>query len=220
MLSVLLDSPSRDVVNKIAERYAQKKYGELEISPRGLALHTDTLNDDDVWFSSRREDDWLYKENVGVLDTIYIVGSGHVGLALSRVMATLDFRVVAIDDRGTVETFAKNAYADEKILSTYDKLGDFVRDGNRSYVAVVTTAYKSDEAALKSLFAKQPHYIGVMGSAAKLKQIFDDLKNEGISDEQLNRIHAPIGVQIGSHTAEEIAVSIAAEIIKVRNGSA
>jgi xanthine dehydrogenase accessory factor len=219
MLTLPLGESAKRWVREILSTYEQKKYARLEISPNGMLFEPNQLYDEEYALSFRRENEWSYKENLGVLDTVYIVGSGHVGLALSRVMSTLDFRVVTIDDRAAVETFAKNTFAHDKIVSTYDAVGDIIRDGSRSYVAVVTTAYKCDEAALKSIINKNLKYVGLMGSDAKTEQIFGDLRTEGISDEQLRRIHTPIGLQIASHTPEEIAVSIAAEIIKVKNGS-
>ncbi len=219
ILTIPLGKGETRWIAEILRTYEQKQHARVKLSPHGILLEPQQLYDEDVAFSFRSENEWCYKENLGVLDTVYIIGSGHVGLALSRVMATLDFRVVVMDDRGSVETFAKNTYADEKILASYDTLGEYVREGKRSYIAVVTTAYKSDEAALKSIIHKQVNYIGLMGSRAKTKQIFDDLKNEGMTEEQLQRIHTPIGIPIASHTPEEIAVSIAAEIIKVKNGS-
>lgn len=220
LLTMPLDALAKDWIASILDVYQQKQFGCLKVSASGYSFEPNKLYEEDFSFTASRQNDWLYRENLGVLDTVYIIGSGHVGLALSRVMATLDFRVVAIDDRGTVETFVKNSYADEKILSSYDMLHEIVKEGNRSYVALVTTAYTRDEAALKSIINKNLKYIGLMGSPAKTKHIFDDLQREGIAREQLQRIHSPIGVPIGSHSPEEIAISIAAEIIKVRNGSA
>jgi xanthine dehydrogenase accessory factor len=89
----------------------------------------------------------------------------------------------------------------------------------RTFVVIVTTAYKSDVAALCSLAqsSTQPEYIGLMGSAAKIKTIMREAEETGVSRKLLNSIHAPIGVEINSDTPEEIAVSIAAEIIRVKN---
>ncbi len=217
ILAVPFDVRAKECIGEILTTFEQKKFGRLSIGVSGISLEQNKLHDEDFSFTYKSEKDWKYKENLGVLDTVYIVGSGHVGLALSRVMSTLDFRVVVIDDRAAVETFTKNTFAHEKIFSAYDAIGDIIRDGGRSYVAVVTTAYKCDEAALKSIINKNLKYIGLMGSEAKTKQIFDDLRKEGITDERLHRIHTPIGVPIASHTPEEIAVSIAAEIIQAKN---
>jgi xanthine dehydrogenase accessory factor len=217
MLRMPLHAGDRDTIERIVRLFDKRQYGLLRMTPRGLALLTGEKNPKDIVFALTNERDWLYEENIGVLDTVYIVGSGHVGLALSRVMTTLDFRVVVVDDRTDVATFVQNCFAHEKIAANYSALESIVAGNEREYAAVVTTAYKSDEEALRVLLKKNVRYIGLMGSAAKTKQIFDDLRKEGIAGSDLHRIHTPIGLSIASHTPEEIAVSIAAEIIQVKN---
>ena len=209
----------RQDVDGIIRMYDQHGAGSLEISPTDFAFSPNHRNEVDYTFQLKSDADWLYRENLGVLDTVYIVGSGHVGLALSRIMSTLDFRVVVFDDRPDAETFLQNAFAHEKFCASYNTVGNYMSGANREYVAVVTTAYKTDEAALQSILNKNPKYVGLMGSEAKTKQIFGDLREVGVLEENLQRIHVPIGVPISSHTPEEIAISIAAEIIKERNES-
>ncbi len=210
---------SKSIISEIVRTFDEHHVGGLQMSAEGFAFHPQQRYTSDRTFFYRDESDWMYEENIGVVDTIYIVGSGHVGLALSRIMSTLDFRVVVFDDRADVETFTNNTFAHQKINSNYSDIGSYIAGNAHEYVAVVTTAYKSDEAALKSVLKKEVRYIGLMGSAAKTKQIADDLKLLGISEEKFSRVHNPIGLQIASHTPEEIAISIAAEIIKERNGS-
>ncbi|MBI5471952.1 MAG: XdhC family protein [Ignavibacteriae bacterium] len=206
-------------VENIVRVYNEFGVGTLQISATDFSFWPNRRNDVDCEFTLTSETDWKYKENLGVLDSVYVVGSGHVGLALTRIMSTLDFRVVVFDDRPEAETFAENTFAHGKVCTSYDKVGDHMLGTGREYVAVVTTAYKTDEAALLSIFQKNPKYIGLMGSDAKADQIFADLSRAGVSNEILQRIHVPIGIPIASHTPEEIAISIAAEIIKERNDS-
>ncbi len=209
---------SKSMVQEIVRTFNEYRAGGLHMSGQEFSFNAHQRYSCDRKFVYRGEDDWELEENIGVLDTVYIIGSGHVGLALSRVMSALDFRVVVIDDRPEVETFKDNAFAHQKITSNYDNIGSYIAGDSHEYVAVVTTAYKSDEAALKSIIEKQVRYIGLMGSAAKTKQIVDDLKSLGISKEKFSRVRNPIGLPIASHTPEEIAISIAAEIIQERNG--
>lgn len=210
---------SEVIIHEILQTFEEHHVGGLQMSGQEFTFNPHERYAVDRRFVYRDEHDWAYEENIGVLDTIYIVGSGHVGLALSRVMSMLDFKVVVIDDRPDVETFKNNRFAHQKINSKYDNIGGYISGDSHEYVAVVTTAYKSDEAALKSIIEKQVRYIGLMGSPAKTKQIVDDLKTFGISQEKFSRVRNPIGLPIASHTPEEIAISIAAEIIKERNGS-
>lgn len=204
-------------VNEIVHTFEKHECARVTITPPEFSCTNVRRKGPDSVFSFTDEKNWQYDENIGILDTVLIVGSGHVGLALSRIMATLDFRVVVIDDRADAPTFASNNYAHRKVHCEYDQIGSLISGTGREYVAVVTTAYKSDEAALKSILGKNLQYVGLMGSAAKTKQIFEDLTSEGIPEEQLRRIRNPIGIPIESHTPEEIAISIAAEIIKTKN---
>ena len=214
-----LRSDSLSIVEEIAETLRTNRTGRLTISSNAISFHPNQKMETDFTFTYKDEHNWMYEEHVGILDTVYIVGSGHVGLALSHIMATLDFNVVVIDDRPDVETFVTNTFALTKLSAPYSTLGDIVEGTDREYVAIVTTAYKTDEAALKAIIHKNVRYVGLMGSEAKASQIFRDLKSEGIAEERFSRIHTPIGIPIASHTPEEIAISIAAEIIKHKNES-
>lgn len=199
----------------------------MQISPEGISLRAaDGLaNSTNTRFRLVNEysTQWLYEELLGAPDTVIIAGGGHVGLALSRQMALLGLYVVICDDRDHLETMAQNNFAHEKLTQPYKQLEDLVqqqvRAGRRTFVVIVTTAYKSDVAALCSLAesTKQPEYIGLMGSRAKIKTIMRESEEAGVSKEWLKSVHAPIGVEINSDTPEEIAVSIAAEIIRVKN---
>lgn len=212
-----LDEDALPVVASICETFHRHECGRMRITPTEFTFAANQLGPLDSTFVYTDEQHWVYEQAVGVLDTVYVVGSGHVGLALCRVLATLDVRVVVFDDRPDVETFVENSSAHQKILCAYGEVGGWIQGNDREYVAVVTAGYKSDEAALQSLVNKQVRYIGLMGSPAKTMQIFNDLRAEGIGEDFLNRIHAPIGLPIASHTPAEIAVSIAAEIIQIKN---
>ena len=95
--------------------------------------------------------------------------------------------------------------------------GGYINEGDTSYVVVVTSEFSTDKAAIKSVINKKFKYLGLMGSSSKINKIFAELKNEGIGFSQLERIHTPIGIEISGETPEEIAISIAAEIIKVKH---
>jgi xanthine dehydrogenase accessory factor len=160
---------------------------------------------------------WSFTEQVPPPDTIYIIGGGHVGLALSRVMATLDFRIVVFDARPDVNTFTRNRYAHEKRVLAFDQVGKAIPAGPHSYAVIMTPGHRSDDAALRQLVRKRLAYLGVLGSARKARQLLDQLRAEGCPPECLARVRTPVGLPIASHTAAEIAISIAAEIIQVRN---
>ena len=133
-------------------------------------------------------------------------------------MSKMDFHISLFDDREDLNTLAKNEFVHEKkIIETYEKIGDFIESGKNVYVVVMTLGYKFDEIVIRNLLDKNFKYFGVLGSKAKMKTLLRNLENEGFDKEKLARIHTPIGLHINSRTPEEIAVSIAAEIIAVKN---
>ena len=132
-------------------------------------------------------------------------------------MAELNFHIVVLDDRPRLATMAANTYAQEKQVVSYRSIGKHVSEGLQSFVVIMTFGHQADERVLAQLARKKLRYLGLMGSPAKIAQIFANLKKKGISAASLKKVHAPIGLPISSHTPEEIAISIAAEIIQVKN---
>ena len=104
------------------------------------------------------------------------------------------------------------------MLENYEDIAVFMPPGNNVYVVVMTLGYRSDEVVIRRLLDKNFKYFGVLGSAAKMKTLLDNLQKEGFPAQKLSQIGTPIGIPINSRTPEEIAVSIAAEIIAVKDG--
>ena len=164
------------------------------------------------------ESDFLYEEKLGFKNKIYIIGGGHCALALSEIMSKLDFHISLFDDREDLNTIAVNQFVNEKkIIESYEKIGEYIQSGNNIYVVVMTLGYKFDEIVIKRLIDKNFKYFGVLGSRAKIKTLLVNLQAAGFDKEKLVPLHAPVGLPINSQTPTEIAVSIAAEIIKVKN---
>lgn len=160
-----------------------------------------------------------YLEEFGKKPRLFIVGGGHCALALSELMSRLGFRVALFDDRPDLNTIGKNVYADRKtILRSYDEIDRHIPEGDDVYVSVMTLGYRFDEVVIRRLFGKRFGYFGVLGSRAKMKTLLGNLEIEGYDGTYLKTIRTPIGLPIGSRTPLEIAVSIAAEIITVKNG--
>ncbi len=149
---------------------------------------------------------------------LYIVGAGHVSVALARFAADTGFRVHVLDDR---ERFANRerfpAAADIVVDTIADALGRMTWPPE-SYVVVVTRGHRFDLDALRVLVGRPFRYVGMIGSRAKVKRIFDALKSENCPGDWLAQVHAPIGLDIGAVTPAEIAVSILAELVAIRNG--
>jgi xanthine dehydrogenase accessory factor len=130
----------------------------------------------------------------------------------------MDFYIHLYDDRHPLNTFLDNHYVHEKtVLNNYDQLKDIIPSGDHNYVVVMTFGYRTDDVVIRSLFKKQFKYLGVLGSSNKIGKMFKDYDAEGIDTNKFKRIYAPIGLPIKSQTPEEIAVSIAAEIIQIKN---
>jgi xanthine dehydrogenase accessory factor len=191
--------------------------GRLQFSPRGMEFQPRRRRTASVAFARRSAADWTYREEAGQRPVLTIIGGGHVGLALSRVMAGLDFHVRVLDDREELVTMAANVFAQEKQVVRYRGIGRHVEEGSQSYVVIMTFGHQADESVLRQLAGRTFRYLGLMGSAAKVAQIFARLRRKGIPAAALKRVRAPVGLPIHSHTPEEIAISIAAEIIQVKN---
>jgi xanthine dehydrogenase accessory factor len=132
-------------------------------------------------------------------------------------MKSLGFHVIVFDHRQDVYTLEQNKFADEIIICRYEEIGNKIIESDRSYLIIVTPLHAGDKDTLKSVINKNVKYIGMMGSKRKIKTIFDALTEEGIDKELLKKVHTPIGLEIEAETPEEIAISIAAEIIKLKN---
>ena len=206
-----------DAIEGIIEALDEKMNGLLLITENGFHFTPNQMGKNDISIKIKSDDSWKFEENIGVPNTVYIIGGGHVGLAVSRIMSTLDFHVVVFDHRESVQTMDENIYADKKIITPYDKIGDYIIEENKSYVVVVTPSHDGDKTALQIAINLNLKYIGSMGSKKKVDSIFAQLKNEGIAKNTLEKIHTPIGIEIEAESPEEIAISIAAEIIKIKN---
>nr|VFK34754.1 MAG: xanthine dehydrogenase accessory factor [Candidatus Kentron sp. MB]VFK76925.1 MAG: xanthine dehydrogenase accessory factor [Candidatus Kentron sp. MB] len=209
------------VVRRLIKALENREKGVLGLFPLGILFIPNRYNKEDYRFdpgqeNQCRENIWLYEENINRNHTIYIIGGGHVGLALSRVLATLDFYIVILDERTDADTFNNNRYANEKITVSYEEIAQHIPDGEQNHAVIMTPDHRADKLVLRELLPKKLHYLGMMGSSRKVREVFDQLREEGVSPEKLQGIHAPIGLPIKSHTPAEIAISIAAEIIACR----
>ena len=159
----------------------------------------------------------IFLEVIMPPDRLLIVGGGHCGRALAKVAALLDFSIVVADDR---EEFAlAGDYPYPQVESVLHLPADYCglpTPDAATYVVLVSKGFVTDEAALRRVLETPAAYIGMIGSRRKRDVVYDRLRADGITDEMLSRVHAPVGLEIGAETPEEIAVSILAEIIQVR----
>lgn len=162
----------------------------------------------------------LFLEVVSVPDQLLIVGGGHCGRALARAAALLgDFQVTLADDRAeqAEEGELPGGVARVRLAPDLSDLPAHV--GPRTFVALVSRGAATDELALRRVIDSPSPYIGMMGSRRKVRIVLDSLKAEGIGEERLAHVHAPLGLAIGAETPAQIAVSILAQIIAVRAGA-
>ena len=207
----------RDTVKKIIDNLEEQINGVLIINASEFDYVPMKENSEDITLSFENEINWQYEENIGLLNTIYVIGGGHVGLAVSRAMATLDFYVVTFDQREDIITMKENIFANKKVITKYEDVQGYIRESKKSYAVIVTPNHDGDKEALKSIIGLNLKYIGMMGSSKKSQSIFNHLEDEGIDKKLFNKVHTPIGLEIGAESPEEIAISIAAEIIKIKN---
>ncbi|MCD4709107.1 MAG: XdhC family protein [Candidatus Sabulitectum sp.] len=160
---------------------------------------------------------WEYTEELVPPLTVYIFGGGHCSLALSPVLNSLDLRVVIVDDREHVWTMAENTSACKKIVVDYDSVSELVSDKGDALVVIMTASHHGDSKVLRQMLPKKLKYLGMMASRTTGKHVFGEMRSLGFTDEDLSKVHTPIGIPISSHTPAEIAVSIAAEIVMVLN---
>ncbi len=151
--------------------------------------------------------------------TLLIVGGGHVGQAVARLAAEVDFEIWVLDDRDRYASRERFPAAGRLLIGDIGvTLAQLAAEITPSvYCLIVTRGHAHDEEALYHLARTQASYVGMIGSKRKIKLIYEDLLARGVSAEALTRVHAPLGFAIGSQTVPEIAVSIVAELIACRN---
>jgi xanthine dehydrogenase accessory factor len=148
---------------------------------------------------------------------LVIVGAGHVGQKVADLAADADFDVWVIDDRESYANPERFPKAKRLIVNPIEKALKNLDVDPDTFCIIVTRGHNHDEEALYHLAESPARYVGMIGSKRKIKLIFEDLLSEGISREALERVHAPLGFDIGSQTVPEIAISIVAELIAWRN---
>jgi xanthine dehydrogenase accessory factor len=160
----------------------------------------------------------VYIEPLEATPRLYVIGAGHVGYHLARLAHTIGFRTHVLDDREKFANTERFPDAEEVIVETIPDWLHRADLPSHAYVVIVTRGHTHDLDALRALAARDLRYLGLIGSKAKVTRIYDALLEEGMPPECLQRVHAPVGLDIGAVSPEEIAVAILAELIAVRRG--
>ena len=160
----------------------------------------------------------FFLEFVGGRQTLLICGAGHIAQPLCRLANMLGYRVVVIDDRPEFASTERFTSADQVLAQTFDTALDSLDIGSETLAVLVTRGHRHDEFCLRKLLHTDAGYLGMLGSKRRVRTVIADLVGEGFTSEQLKRIWAPIGIDIGALTPAEIAVSIMAEIVALGSG--
>jgi len=161
----------------------------------------------------------IYVEPIVVAPRLLIFGAGHVGLSTYRAARLTGFDVTIVDERPEFANRERYPEANEIIVAPYDDVATRVKPTPNSYILIFTPGHITDMRVLRWAVTTPARYIGMMGSKRKVTGIFHELQKEGIPAERLERVHAPVGLDIGAQPPEEIAISVVAEMIAIRRRS-
>ena len=160
----------------------------------------------------------VFIEPIEGTPVLCLFGAGHVAQPLARMAKACGFRVELVDDRVKFANAERFPEADLIVVDSFAEAASKMTLGPNSYAIVVTRGHKGDGEALRAVLGRGLRFVGLLGSRPKVVHIFAALRDEGVSAEELAVVHAPLGLEIGAQTPDEIAVSILAEMIAVRRG--
>jgi xanthine dehydrogenase accessory factor len=149
---------------------------------------------------------------------LYIFGGGHVSSAVARIAHQVGFAIAVIDDRGAFANGERFPMAAE-IYTSYEDAFEKIQPTSSSYLLIVTRGHKDDMRVLAWAVTTEPRYIGMIGSRRKVLSVYKALEKQGFALDKFERVHAPVGLDIGALSPDEIAVSITAELIAVRRNA-
>lgn len=203
-----------ETVDQIISILESGRTGTLYLSGTGFTI-SDSFLQETHDFSITGENNWRYAGPLGFRDTVYVIGGGHVGQALVLLLQGLSWNPVIIDER------EKDSFEDPPscrwITAPYSEAHSYIPEGCHSWAIIMTPSHTADAEVLESLARRNLKYVGMMASSSKKAKIYSELTLRGVPEDFLKSVHCPIGFSIGSRTPEEIAVSIAAQLIGVRS---
>jgi xanthine dehydrogenase accessory factor len=162
----------------------------------------------------------VYVEPILAQPTALIFGAGHVSQAIAKVASLTGFLISVVDDRESFANRERFPEASTIFADEYENVFPKVAVNSLTYIVIVTRGHKGDMRVLRWAVETPARYIGMIGSRRKVISTYRELEREGVPAASLERVHAPIGLEIGAITPEEIAVSVVAEMIAIRRGAA
>ena len=202
--------------DKAWEALAKDVIGKLEAHEQGyLVLPFDgsaaSLSQE------KQTGDQLYSMELPVGERVFLFGAGHVAMALCPVLTSVGFRVTIVDDRPQYANKENFPTAERIVVADMNRLSDFIAITDQDYLAVMTSGHTYDYVVQQQVLRGPFAYIGVMGSKRKMEVVNQALLKDGVPEDALEKVHSPIGTAIGATTPEELAISIAGEMIQVRS---
>jgi xanthine dehydrogenase accessory factor len=194
-------------VRQLAEIVSSAAPALLEIDAQGGIRPTTHLSD-----TTRQ----VFVDPLPGAQRLIIIGAGHVGQALADLGAMLGFHIVVIDDRAAFANRDRFPTASEIIVRPFEAALDSLKLDRTCYVVCVTRGHAFDEIALRAALRQKPRYLGMIGSRRRVRTTLERIEADGVDRTALEQVHAPVGLDIGAETPEEIAVSIMAEIVRER----
>lgn len=162
----------------------------------------------------------VYVEGFTTPPTLIIMGGGHIGKSVYNLALMLGFRVIIVDDRPEFSNKERFPHAHQTVVADFPQALDHVPENYNSFILVATRGHRYDDDATHAALQTKARYIGLLGSRHKNVMIFRDLLESGVPINKIKEIHAPVGLDIGAQTPEELAVSIMAEIVQCIRGGA
>ena len=205
-----------DEKNHVLIKQCQSTDKLIKISNTGIQL-VDVSEGEYCRIKSDRR--WEYTENLQKKLHAHIFGAGHVSVPVSKLLKQIGFQVHLYDNRTNINTFEDNDYIDIKKVIEYQTCLSQIELSNDDYVLIMTHKFIEDKLLLSQLINVKLKYLGVLGSENKIERMYGSLLKAGTLQSQLDSVSAPIGLAINSRSTEEIAVSIAAEMIKIKNNA-
>jgi xanthine dehydrogenase accessory factor len=190
--------------------------GDATLDGAAVRLASSLIGRDAIGVEPLGDDRRAFMETLVVTPTVVLFGGGHVSKEVARVAKTAGFRVVVVDDRPFFATRERHPEADETLVLPMESVFDSLRVDRHTFLVAVTRGHQHDEIVIRRALLTPAGYVGMIGSGRKVALMKKKFIEEGMSPETLERLHAPIGLDIGADNPGEIAVSIVAELVAVR----
>lgn len=197
----------KDLASEIVDRIENKTKAYLTLSLDGeIPTLTDEEADDNKHFSM----------SLPIGERAILFGGGHVCKALAPILSSVGFRITVMDEREEFVTTERFPMAEERIVGDYTKIGDYLDIKPDDYIVVMTNGHTHDYDVEEYVLRRETAYVGVIGSAKKTASVNERLREAGVSEDMINYVHTPIGIDIKATTPEEIAISVTGEMVLVR----